>query len=62
VGLLGDPAYYSRFGFRPGPSFGVNYDGALLHPDAFQLAELRKGALEGVTGVAREEAEFEATQ
>lgn len=50
VFLAGDPAYYSRFGFRPSVEFGIgNTDGV---PDEFSLAaELTPGALKGIEGV-----------
>lgn len=46
VVLLGDPAYYGRFGFRPCCDYGIrNADGI---PDAYvQALELRQGALHG---------------
>ena len=45
VVLLGDPAYYSRFGFRPARAFGL--DGDYGDGDEFQAVELRPGALAG---------------
>lgn len=47
--LVGDPAYYERFGFKPTTSFGIaNRDGI---PDRFVMAcELADGALAGVSG------------
>jgi putative acetyltransferase len=41
--VLGDPGYYSRFGFRPAAGFGLDdeYEGG----DAFQAIELRAGSL-----------------
>lgn len=48
--VLGDPAYYSRFGFEPASRFGVRWEHDA--PDeAFQLLELRPGALAGRSGV-----------
>ena len=52
VFVLGDPAYYARFGFRLAEPLAV------LPPDpswvpAFQVLELREGALEGVRGTVR---------
>jgi putative acetyltransferase len=58
VFLLGNPAYYRRFGFRPARAQGIRYHQDLPYPDAFQLVELRDGALAGVTGVAHEEPEL----
>ena len=56
--LLGDPAYYGRFGFVPATRFGIRYATELTHPDAFQAIELRPGALAGISGVAHEEPEL----
>ncbi|MHB1316212.1 MAG: GNAT family N-acetyltransferase [Christensenellales bacterium] len=49
VFLVGDPAYYSRFGFAPSSSFGiVNVNGI---PDQnVMVLELSRGALHGVCG------------
>ncbi len=49
VVLVGDPAYYGRFGFRSSADFGVGNTNGI--PDVHvQLLELVPGALEGVTG------------
>jgi putative acetyltransferase len=58
VFLLGNPAYYGRFGFRPAHARGIRYHQHLPYPDAFQFVELRDGVLAGVTGVAHEEPEL----
>lgn len=49
VVLLGDPAYYERFGFAPASSSGLRcvYDAP---PEAFQVLELSPGALRGLHG------------
>jgi putative acetyltransferase len=49
VALVGDPAYYSRFGFRPCASFGIaNANGI---PDPYVMAlELAPGALADAAG------------
>jgi len=44
--LLGDPGYYTRFGFIPGREFGLSSDYG--DGDAFQAREVRPGALRGV--------------
>jgi len=52
VVVLGHPDYYPRFGFLTASRFGIRseYDA----PDeAFMLLELARGALDGVSGVAR---------
>lgn len=56
VVVLGDPSYYSRFGFRPAPSLGLSdeYDGG----DAFQILELTPGALPKNAGLVRYAPEF----
>jgi putative acetyltransferase len=48
VVLLGDPRYYSRFGFNPGRNFGLSSDYG--DGDEFQVLELRPGVLAGATG------------
>jgi HAD superfamily hydrolase (TIGR01509 family) len=45
VVLLGNPAYYSRFGFRAARTFGLSGDYG--DGDEFQAVELRPGALAG---------------
>lgn len=57
--VLGHADYYPRFGFEPASRFGLHceYDA----PDeAFMAMELRPGALEGVTGIVRYHAAFDA--
>lgn len=57
VFLLGAPAYYARFGFLAARIYGINYEGS--RSDAFQVVELSEGALDGVTGTASYEPEFD---
>ena len=59
VVVLGHPAYYPRFGFRPAEAFGLRciYD---VPPDAFMALELRNGALDDVHGTVRYHAAFDA--
>ncbi len=54
--VLGEPAYYSRFGFRPAPAFGLadEYGGG----EAFQVLELIAGALPAGAGLVRYAPEF----
>jgi HAD superfamily hydrolase (TIGR01509 family) len=59
VVLLGDPAYYSRFGFMPGRAFGLSSDYG--DGDEFQVLELRPGALTGMAGKVKYVPEFEET-
>jgi putative acetyltransferase len=51
VFVVGDPAYYSRFGFNLAGPIGFSYPGPL--DEYLQLLELRSGALSGVTGCIR---------
>jgi putative acetyltransferase len=57
VCLLGDPAYYQRFGFRPAATFDLSC-GLDAPPEAFLAIELAPGALGGVSGTVRYLPEF----
>lgn len=48
VVVLGDPAYYARFGFRPGAEFGITGPWASFG-DAWQVLPLRAGIAPGET-------------
>lgn len=52
VFLLGDPAYYARFGFELAAPRGLRYESEAFDP-GFQLVELEPGALSGCTGWVR---------
>lgn len=54
--VLGDPAYYSRFGFAAASRFGLRdeYDGG----EAFQALELREGAMPIGAGLVKYAPEF----
>ncbi|QEL15243.1 GNAT family N-acetyltransferase [Limnoglobus roseus] len=54
--VLGEPAYYGRFGFRPAPDFGLSdeYGGG----PAFQAIELLPGSLPTGAGLVRYAPEF----
>jgi putative acetyltransferase len=56
--VMGEPAYYSRFGFRPAAEFGLadEYGGG----PAFQALELVPGALPVGAGLVRYAREFAA--
>lgn len=56
--VMGEPAYYSRFGFRPATEFGLadEYGGG----PAFQALELVPGALPVGAGLVRYAPEFAA--
>lgn len=52
VVLVGHPDYYPRFGFRRAKSFGIRWEHEI--PDeAFMVLELRRGALDEISGVVR---------
>ena len=56
--LLGDPAYYRRFGFRAAATLGLacEFDAPA---EAFMALELAPGALAGAGGIVRYEPEFD---
>ena len=60
VVVLGDPAYYGRFGFRPADGWELKdeYGGG----DAFQAQELRPGALPDGGGCVQYAPEFGALE
>ena len=57
--LLGDPAYYCRFGFIPGREFGLSSDYG--DGDYFQVRELNPGVLRGAKAVVKYVPEFKET-
>jgi putative acetyltransferase len=59
VVVLGEPAYYRRFGFSPASKYKLSCDYG-LRPEAFQAVELRKGGLASVQGAVRYLPEFSA--
>ncbi len=58
VVLLGDPRYYSRFGFEPASRYAVRFQDPNAPAEAFMLLELRRGTLQDHGGVAYYEPEF----
>jgi putative acetyltransferase len=58
VVVLGEPAYYARFGFSPAAEFGIRYPGD-VPGEAFMALALVPGALDRCAGVARYSSEFE---
>lgn len=56
VVVLGDPRYYSRFGFVRAREHGLEneYDA----DEAFMVTELRAGALNGIKGLVKYQPEF----
>jgi len=60
VVVLGDPAYYGRFGFAPASRWGLRdeYGGG----EAFQALELRSGGIPAGAGLVRYAPEFAAME
>lgn len=56
--VLGDPAYYSRFGFLPATQFGLRCEFP-VPPAAFMALELEPGALAASAGTVRYAPEFD---
>ncbi len=54
--LLGDPRFYSRFGFIPASEFGLGNEYGAEHE--FQARELKPGVLKGARGVVKYVPEF----
>jgi putative acetyltransferase len=54
--VLGEPGYYSRFGFEQASGKGLGNEYGV--DDHFMVAELRNGALDGVSGTVRYREEF----
>ncbi len=55
--IMGHPAYYHRFGFRPAADYGIVLPGG-SSPPPFMALELYPGALQGVSGIFREDEAF----
>lgn len=56
VVVLGEPAYYSRFGFERASGRGLSNEYDV--DEYFMVAELGKGALDGVSGTVKYREEF----
>ncbi len=58
VVVLGDPAYYPRFGFATASKYGINsqYD---VPDEVFMLVELRQDCLRGVSGTVSYDEAFD---
>jgi len=56
VVVLGDTAYYPRFGFLRATDFGLDNEYGVV--DEFMVLELRPGVLAGITGLVKYAAEF----
>ena len=48
--LIGHPEYYSKFGFKPARSFGLELKQFEVPDDVFMVYELREGALQQING------------
>jgi putative acetyltransferase len=59
VVVLGDPAYYRRFGFVSAKSLGLQCEFD-VPDDVFMVLALREGALERTYGIVRYQPEFNA--
>jgi putative acetyltransferase len=57
VVVLGEPQYFSRFGFVPAQRFGLATE-FRAPADSFLVLELGRGTLDGVRGVVRYQPEF----
>lgn len=57
VVVLGEPDYYSRFGFRTSKPYGIRYEQDVPE-EYFMVAELRPGALAGRSGIVKYQPEF----
>lgn len=57
VVVLGSRQYYSRFGFIPAKEKGLRCE-YLVPDEAFMVLELKSGALNGCTGIAKYHSEF----
>ncbi len=59
VVVLGDPAYYRRFGFETAKLHGISWEHE-APAEAFMVRELRDGALAGIRGTVRYRPEFDS--
>lgn len=55
--VLGDPDYYSRFGFIPAKNKGLKCE-YTVPDEAFMVLELESGALDGCSGTVKYRSEF----
>lgn len=59
VAVVGHPAFYPRFGFRPARPLGITCEWD-VPDDVFLIAPLDPAKMQGVTGLARYRPEFSA--
>lgn len=57
--VLGDPKYYSRFGFERASIYGLKCQWDGLPEEAFRVLVLNKPVLAGISGVAKYRSEFD---
>ena len=57
--VVGEPAYYPRFGFTPASLFGIQCPFP-VPPEAFMVLELSPGTASGSRGMVRYRPEFDA--
>jgi len=57
--VVGEPAYYPRFGFTPAAPFGIQCPFP-VPPEAFMVLELSPGATSGCRGMIRYRPEFDS--
>ena len=50
--VLGDPNFYSRFGFESSVNYSIRYD-FNVNPEFFQIKELEKGSFQGFAGIVK---------
>ena len=55
--VVGHPAYYPRFGFRPASEYGIKCEWD-VPDDVFMLLVLDQAKMEGVSGLAKYRHEF----
>lgn len=60
--VLGHPEYYPRFGFERASKYGITGQWAGVPDEAFMIIVFDEGVLQGVSGVARYRAEFDAAR
>jgi putative acetyltransferase len=58
VVVLGDPKYYSRFGFTRAADYGIENEYGV--DEEFMVLPVKENALENIRGLAKYEAEFQA--
>jgi len=57
--VLGHPAYYPRFGFKPASRHGIRCQWEGVPDQAFMILIFNEPVLQGVSGIARYREEFD---